>query len=66
MEDEGGSDCGQVQAAVGTLTWKAGAQHLRLRRSPIPSSLALCLPDLRTLLNPPPEASLPPVPTLSG
>ena len=30
------------------------------------SSLTLCLPDLRTLLNSPPEASLPLLPTLSG
>ena len=40
--------------------------NLPRQRRLIPSSLALCLPDLCTLLNPAPEASLRPVPTLSG
>ena len=65
MEDDHGRFA-VADGVVQTLHQKIGVCNLPRQRRLIPSSLALCLPDLCTLLNPTPEASLRPVPTLSG
>ena len=61
-----GSNCAQPQSTVTRPLNPLPCHNLPRQRRLIPSSLALCLPDLCTLLNPTPEASLRPVPTLSG
>ena len=61
-----GSNCAQPQSTVMRPSNPLPCHNLPRQRRLIPSSLALCLPDFCTLLNLTPEASLWPVPTLSG